>query len=255
MIRQSLRVARVGALYFSAAAVLAWPAQAQVRAEPSQLVEASDNMQLGAELLRLSDRIAALERLVAQLVGRQDEAERSLDEVSSDFARFRADSELRFAAFEVELATSGPAELPQASGALAEIEDAPAIPVDRFEQGLAFVNRGQWSEAEMALETFIATRQGDERIPQAKYHLGLAYLEQGQAAQAARIFLELFETGEGNSFGVDNLFALSRALETLDPENTDQLCSVFSEIKVSYGDVLSPEQSEALLEKQLDAGC
>lgn len=255
MVRQSIRVATIGAVYFSASALLSWPSFAQVRAEPMQLAEASENLQLGAELLRLSDRIAALERLVSQLVGQQDETERSLRQVSSDFARFKADAEVRFTALEVELATYGSEEFPLENVASAQIQEVPASAVDRFEQGMSFVDREQWPEAEMAFGTFIATRQGDERIPQAKYHLGLAYLEQEQPAQAARVFLDLFETGEGNPFGVENLFALSRALERLDPENTDQLCSVFSEIRVSYGDVLTLEQSEALLDKQLDAGC
>lgn len=226
---------------------------------------AAGNHQLGDELLRLSDRIAALERLVSQLVARQDEGQRSAAQLASEFARFKADAEARIEAIELEAATvattpaPAPALAPAEAITISPSSEAPAAavpgPVDRFEQGLAFAGRQDWSQSELAFDTFIANNPEDERIPVARYQLGLAYLGQEQPAQAARIFLDLFQTGAGAAFGADNLFALARALQELDPENTEQLCPVYSEIETSYGEALTPDQREMLLDRRLAGDC
>ena len=237
-------------------------ANAQVATAPTAANGTENSSQLGEELLRLSDRIAALERLVSQLVARQDEGQRAATQLASEFARFKADAESRIETIELESAAafaSAPALLTPV-GATQEPE-APAavvvapVPVDRFDQGLTFAARQDWSQAELAFDTFIANNPDDERVPAARYQLGLAYLGQQQPAQAARIFLDLFETGAASSFGADNLFALARSIQALDPENTEQLCTVYSEIETSYGEALTSEQRESLLDKRLAEGC
>lgn len=237
-------------------------ARAQIAIAPAAASGANNSSQLGEELLRLSDRIAALERLVSQLVARQDEGQRAAVQLASEFARFKADSEARIEAIELE-AAAAVANATAAPTAVAPTQEPEAPPtvvvapvsVDRFDQGLAFAARQDWSQAEMAFDTFIANNPDDERVPAARYQLGLAYLGQQQPAQAARIFLDLFETGAAASFGADNLFALALALEQLDPGNTEQVCTVFSEIETSYGATLTPMQRERLLDLRLAADC
>lgn len=214
--------------------------------------------QLGEELLRSSDRISALERLVSQLVSRQDEGERAASQLAAEFARFKADAEARIQELELQAAALAsapqPAPVPVPAPLPQEVA-APTAPVDRFEQGLAFARQEDWSQAEMAFDTFIANNPDDARIAEARYQLGLAYLGQDQAGQAARIFLELFQTGAAAPFGAENLFALARALKVLDPANAEQNCTVFSEIETSYGETLNPVQREKLLDERLAAGC
>lgn len=237
-----------------------------VRLAPSAAV----NPQMGDELLRLSDRIAALERLVSQLVARQDEGQRSAAQLVSEFARFKTDAESRVDAIEMQAASASALGSARASASTStallavppadEALGAPAVaavpaPVDRFSQGLAFAVGQDWSQAELAFDTFIANNPEDERVPAARYQLGLVYLSQDQPAQAARMFLDLFETGAAAAFGADNLFALARALQALDPENTEQICTVYSEIETSYGEALTSGQREILLDRRLAGAC
>lgn len=235
------------------------PASTGEAAYDSTLISPDQNSHpwLGDELLRLSDRIGALERLVAQLVARQDENQRSAAVSAAEFSRFRADAEARIEAIEQQASSPVPTSRlvePELGPAVQEQEVAPVLP-DRFEQGMDFVRKQQWSEAELALDTFISNNPDDGRIAEARYQLGLAYLGQQQAAQAARIFLDLFETGDAEAFGADNLFALAVALEQIDPGNTEQVCTVFSEIEASYGASLTPMQREKLLDQRLVVGC
>lgn len=210
---------------------------------------------LGAEMLRLNDRIAALERLIAQLVARQDEDHHDVGQITNEYARFRADIEARVS----ELATQTPVVVAEAAAALpapaSAAAPAPPTSIDRFEQAMAFARKQDWPGAELAFSTFIANNPDDPRIAEARYQLGLAYLGQGQAGQAAGIFLNLFETGVAAGFGADNLFALATALRALDDIDPAQICSVYSEIEVSYGASLSTRQREELLDLRLAADC
>lgn len=209
---------------------------------------------LGAELLRFNDRVAALERLVTQLVARQDEDHRGLAALTDELTRFRLDAEawLKPSAPSpsagATLAEPGPM-------AVAELLPVPATRIDRFEQALAFAVQEDWPNAELAFETFITNNPGDERLAKARYQLGTAYLEQGQAGQAAGIFLDLFETGAAGDFGAENLFALARALRELDDVDAGQICSVYVEIDQTYGTQLGSRQREELLDLQLASSC
>lgn len=225
-------------------------AQEVVTAEPRD----NGYLALGGELLRFNERVAALERLITQLVARQDEDHRSLTLLTDELARFRSDAEARLGG----VGTAPPAGPMQAAPApIMPVE--PSLPqtpeIDRFEQALAFAQAQDWPSAEFVLETFIANNPGDERLAKARYHLGTAYLEQGQAGQAAAIFLDLFETGAAADFGAENLFALAGALGELGDIDATQLCSVYAEIDRSHGVQLDTVQREKLLDLRLASDC
>lgn len=218
---------------------------------------------LGEELLRLNDRLAALERMTVQVLSRQEEDSRSLSQLRDEIARNRSVVERQLA----DLAASGfPTERRASSGApsfaasstiaTADTETTPsASAIDRFEQGKAFAIAKEWSRAELALTTFISNNPGDARIPEARYRLGLAYLEQGQAAQGARIFIDLFDTDTSVGFEPDNLFALARALREMKDVDPIQVCSVYTEIEVAHGAKLPRARREELLDLRLAADC
>lgn len=210
---------------------------------------------LGEEILRLNDRIAALERLVSQLVSQQDEDQRGIAVLTDELGRFRADIETRVAGIEAQPPVAAAPAPAVAAVPSAPPAATPPAPVDRFEQAMAFARKEDWPSAELALSTFIANNPDDPRLAEARYQLGLAYLGQGQAGQAAGIFLDLFETGAAAAFGADNLFALARALRALEDVDPAQVCSVYSEIDVSYGGELSPARREELLDLRLAGDC
>lgn len=259
------------ALALSTSLVLAQPAAAQdelaregntapIRQQPLPTRATADAAEarylaLGSELLRLNDRIAALERLIAQMVSRQEEDHRDVTLLTDELARFRADFDRRM----VDVETRPPLAVAETSATLpTTVTGPPPVPValvDRFEQAMAFASEKDWSSAELALSTFIANHPDDPRIAKARYQLGLAYLGQGQAGQAAAIFLNLFETGAASGFGADNLFALASALRALGDIDPVQICTVYSEIEAAHGTSLSPERREELLDLRLAEKC
>jgi TolA-binding protein len=208
---------------------------------------------LGAEIQRLNDRLAALERMTVQVVSRQEDESRSLAQLRDEVGRFRADVERQLA----DIATSSAPTVSR--GSISPVAAArtttSATGIDRFEQGKAFAAAGEWSSAELALTAFISNSPTDSRIAEARYRLGLVYLEQGQPAQGARIFIELFDTGASVGFEPDNLFALARALEKMKDVDPVQVCSVYAEIEVAHGRKLSAEQREELLDLRLARNC
>jgi TolA-binding protein len=210
---------------------------------------------LGAEVLRLNERIAAMERIVSQMVSQQDENNRKAAQLVVEANRLRADLEARLTALEarpVPTLRDRPAPSQQQPEPLAQ----QAIgSTDRFAQAIAFAEQRDWSKAELALTTFIANNPGDPRIPQARYNLGLAYLGQEQPSQAARVFLDMFESGESKEFGALNLFALARALREIGNVDATEVCSVYAEIEVTYGEQLSAKQREDLLDQRLSINC
>lgn len=206
---------------------------------------------LGAEIQRLNDRLAALERMTVQVVSRQEDESRSLAQLRDEVGRFRADVERQLA----DIATSSAPTVSRGSISPGARPTTSATGIDRFEQGKAFAAAGEWSSAELALTAFISNSPADSRIAEARYRLGLVYLEQGQPAQGARIFIELFDTGASVGFEPDNLFALARALEKMKDVDPVQVCSVYAEIEVAHGRKLSAAQREELLDLRLARNC
>lgn len=248
---------------FGAAALLSQPLAAQdtfqtnVRPQdPVAVMEKGgiSELALGDELLRLNDRIAALERLIVQMVALGEENARTISQLSNELERFRADAELRLEELTMRSADAFEVSQTIAPSVTTEVVtqfDA-NLPVDRYEQAMGFVEAQDWISAELALSTFIANNSEDTRVAEARYYLGLSYLGQGQAGQAASIFLELFQSGASGNFGANNLFALARALRALDDVDAEQICSVYSEIEAVYGNTLSPARREELLDLQLN---
>lgn len=207
---------------------------------------------LVAELLRLNDRLAALERMTVQVVSRQENESRSLSQLRDEIGRHRADIERQLAGIataSVQPERRAPPVAPVGETA----SSAPAI--DRFEQGKSFANAKDWPRAELALTTFISSYPNDARNAEARYRLGLVYLEQRQPAQGARIFIDLFDTNAAVGFEPENLFALARALREMKDVDLVQVCSVYTEIEVSYGARLSKAMREELLDLRLAGNC
>ncbi len=238
----------LGACPKVAAQPMAGSERAAASADPGYLA-------LGAEVLRLNERIAAMERIVSQMVSRQDENNRKIAQLENEANRLRADLEARMTAIE---ARSAPIvrDRPAPSTQQSERSAQQAMgPTDRFAQAIAFAEQRDWPKAEMALTTFIANNPDDPRLPQARYNLGLVYLEQQQPSQAAQIFLDMFESGEARDFGALNLFALAKALREIGNVNPTEICSVYAEIEVTYSEQLSAKQREELLDQRLSINC
>lgn len=240
-----------------------WPnlVLAQNQGVPPDFMEETNQQAvlLGNELISLNDRLAALERLVSQLVAQNDELRHESDELVAQFERFKMDSEARMADVEAQISA-----VPISSDSANPIN--PIVPqiemtqpdqqeLDPYEEAKRYADEQNWLNAEIALDAFISNNPTDPRVPRARYELGMAYMQQGQPAQAARMFLDLFQSGDASEFGADNLFSLARALEQLEEVDERQMCSVFYEIENSYSDQITSEGRQNLLEKKLQYSC
>lgn len=214
---------------------------------------------LGDELIRLNDRLSALERLVSQLVAQNDQFQYETNELLAQLERFKVDAEARMADVEAHMAnspsTSGSGSAINPTAPQMETSQRARQELDPYAEAMKYVDEQNWLNAEIALDAFLASAPSDPKVPRARYELGRAYLGQGQPAQAARVFLDLFESGDASAFGAENLFALARALEQLDEVNGAQICSVFNEIESSYSEQLNPENRQTILEKKLQYSC
>lgn len=72
---------------------------------------------------------------------------------------------------------------------LAIMQDA-LLPRAHFDEGLAYIHWGKWTDAEKAFQAELALRPGD---PDAKYHLGFVYLQESKTDAALALFQDVID--------------------------------------------------------------
>lgn len=203
---------------------------------------------------QLDRRIGALERAVSSAVSAQEHDHHDLADAVEEIRRMKGDVEARLDAVESRpLASAVPAQQPAI--AASEPVATPLNADERFKQAMDYASREDWTDAEFAFDSFVASYPSDPRITDARYQLGRAFQGEGKHAQAAQIFLDLYQKHPDASFMVDNLFALGQELAALGPENTQQACDVYGEIDATHGAALSADQRARLLDRRLALKC
>lgn len=202
--------------------------------------------------LQFDRRLDAIEQTIAALVAAQERDHNELASVTEQLRRMKGDVDARLDAVENRPPT---VSLPQPDNRSEESE-SPALDADgRFNQAMGYAAREDWTNAEFAFETFIASYPSDERTAVARYQLGRALQSQGKHPQAAQIFLTLYEQHPDAPFAVENLFALGAALSAMGPDSAQRACDVYSEIEAGHGSNLSIDQRSQLLDRRLALHC
>jgi TolA-binding protein len=203
--------------------------------------------------LQLDRRLGAVERALSSIVSAQERDHRELATALEQLRRIKGDVEARLDA--VERHPAAPTPVSQPTAAIANSGATPPNADDRFKQAMGYASQQDWTQAELAFDTFVTTYPADMRVPEARYQLGRAFEGQGKHAQAAQIFLDLYEKNPDAPFIIENLFALGQALAALGPENMQQACDVYGEIEAAHGADLSAEQRSRLLDRRLTLKC
>lgn len=219
----------------------------------------------------LTLRVDALERQMQTLTAQTEQNGFKLRQLEETLAKFRSDAEFRLTTLEggspaprpgaAAAATEAPA--PAAGAAPAPTADAaaapPPPPVDPIEAeyraAYAKVDAKQWRAAETELAAFVAKHPRHARASHAQYWLGRTFMAQNQPAQAARAFLQNYQTMPKGARAPDSLYWLGQALMKLDPPSPQKACEAYSELGAVYGAKLSASLKDQVAKARVAAKC
>jgi tol-pal system protein YbgF len=224
-------------------------------------------------LTDLTARVGALEGQLRTMTGQVEAMEYRLRQMEDAQRRLKGDVEFRLNA--LENPGGVPAAAPGAQGATAPPATAapaaasPALPatkpapeaavakpataVDAWTAAFAKVTARDWPGAEVAMTAFIADWPKSVRVPQARYWLGRSFAQRGQHAQAAKAFLEVYQTAPRSTPAPDALIGLANSLNAL--TKPKDACQVLGELQSVYGAKLTSTQKADADRQRVRAKC
>ncbi len=213
-----------------------------------------------APLTDLSDRVGEFERQLRTLTGQVEADHFELKQLKEAQAKQRADIEFRLNALEGNAPPAALGAVPPAAAAVpaAKPGTKPAVPPKAevltppakaappatadaaWKAAYARAVAKDWPGTETAMTDFIAAYPKSTRLPQAQYLLGKSYAARNQHAQAAKSFLEIYQTAPTNARAPDSLLGLATAMNGL--KKPKDACRVLGELQSVYGEKLTPAQ-------------
>ena len=218
----------------------------------------------------LTGRVDALEGQLKSMTGQIEAMEYKLRQLEDGQRRLKGDAEFRLNALEnpggVPLAPAGdpaavPGKLPAPSAATpAPAPPKPAVPAAKPATDAAAwtaaypkVTARDWPGVETAMSQFIADWPKSIRVPQAKYWLGRSFAARTQYPQAAKAFLDVYQSAPRSTPAPDALIALANALNAMiKPKDA---CQVLGELESVYGAKLTDTQKADAGRQRTKAKC
>ena len=215
-------------------------------------------------LVDLAERVGELERQLRTMTGQVEANQFKMRQLEEAQAKLRGDLEFRLTALEggaAPAAAAGtPAIVAPKPDAKAPKADAakpaakPAATADAaWKAAYASVIAKDWPETETAMTGFIADWPKSPRVPQAKYWLGKSHATRNQNAEAARAYLDLYQTAPRSDRAPDSLIGLAGALSGL--KKPQDACRVLGELDAVYGPKLTPAQKTEAAALRTKAKC
>ncbi len=218
----------------------------------------------------LTGRVDALEGQLKTMTGQIEAMEYKLRQLEDGQRRLKGDAEFRLNALEnpggAPLAPAGdpaavPGKLPAPSAATpAPAPPKPAVPVakpatDAAAWTVAYpkVTARDWPGVETAMSQFIADWPKSIRVPQAKYWLGRSFAARTQYPQAAKAFLDVYQSAPRSTPAPDALIALANALNAM--TKPKDACQVLGELETVYGAKLTDTQKADAGRQRTKAKC
>ena len=216
-----------------------------------------------APLVDLSARVGELERQLREMTGQVEANQFKLRQLEEAQAKLRGDLEFRLNALEGG-ATSAPTVVVPAKPGAKPVAAKPEPKVDAakpapgnadaaWKAAYADVLAKDWPAAETAMTDFIAAWPKSTRIPQAQYWLGKSFAARDQHAQAAKSFLELYQTAPLSPRAPDSLIGLATAMNGL--KKPKDACRVLGDLDSVYGEKLTPAQKADAAALRAKAKC
>ncbi len=218
----------------------------------------------------LTGRVDALEGQLKSMTGQIEAMEYKLRQLEDGQRRLKGDAEFRLNALEnpggVPLAPAGdpaavPGKLPAPSAATpAPAPPKPAVPAAKPATDAAAwtaaypkVTARDWPGVETAMSQFIADWPKSIRVPQAKYWLGRSFAARTQYPQAAKAFLDVYQSAPRSTPAPDALIALAGALNAM--TKPKDACQVLGELESVYGAKLTDTQKADAGRQRTKAKC
>jgi len=218
----------------------------------------------------LTGRVDALEGQLKSMTGQIEAMEYKLRQLEDGQRRLKGDAEFRLNALEnpggVPLAPAGdpaavPGKLPAPSAATpAPAPPKPAVPAAKPATDAAAwtaaypkVTARDWPGVETAMSQFIADWPKSVRVPQAKYWLGRSFAARTQYPQAAKAFLDVYQSAPRSTPAPDALIALAGALNAM--TKPKDVCQVLGELESVYGTKLTDTQKADAGRQRTKAKC
>ena len=131
--------------------------------------------------------------------------------------------------------------------------DPNAPPREQYETALGLLQRGEWTAAESAFDTFLQRFPDDQLAANAAYWLGETYYIRQDYADAAAIFARNYRSyGPEAAKAPDNLLKLGMSLSSLG--DRERACQTFAELQKRHADAAVPVR-QAVARESAAAGC
>lgn len=220
----------------------------------------------------LNDRLAALERQMADILRLSEENGNRLNTIAADMGRLRSDQEQRIAALERRAAEAVPVVVDPAATPLA-VQPKPAPPVtttpkptggaatvtpedpgeDAYSEGFRLWQSGSYAGAITSLRSFVAAYPRHRRVSWANNLIGRSLLDSGQARAAAEALLANYRSNPKGERAPDSLFYLGQSLMKLGQPG--QACKAYAELEDVYGGKIRADLAKLLAPAKTQAGC
>jgi tol-pal system protein YbgF len=129
----------------------------------------------------------------------------------------------------------------------------PATDAAAWTAAYAKITARDWPAAETAMAGFIADWPKSTRVPQARYWLGRSHAQRGQHPQAAKAFLEVYQTAPRSTPAPDALIGLANSLNAM--AKPKDACQVLTELQSVYGAKLTDTQKADVARQSARAKC
>lgn len=227
-------------------------------------------------LTDLTGRVESLEATLKGLTGQIEAIEYKLRQLEDAQRRMKGDVEFRLNALEKPAAPEADAAVPAAGDvaapakppvAAAAVPAAPGKPpvVARpatakpatadAAWALAYpkVTAKDWPGVEAAMTQFVADWPKSPRAAQARYWLGRSFAARSQQPQAAKAFLEVYQSAPRSAPAPDALIGLAGALNAM--AKPKDACQVLGELDSVYGAKLTDTQKADAGRQRARAKC
>lgn len=214
----------------------------------------------------LTARVDALEGQLKTMTGQIEAIEYKLRQLDDVQRRLKGDVEFRLNALEkpgggaaaatdpaAPAAAGAPVITPPAAAVPKPVAAKPATPDAAWAAAYPKVTARDWPGVEAAMTQFAADWPKSTRVPQAKYWLARSFAARGQNPQAAKAFLDVYQSAPRSTPAPDALIGLAGALNAMS-KPTDA-CQVLTELNSVYGAKLTDTQKADAGRQRTRAKC
>ncbi|WP_310476458.1 YbgF trimerization domain-containing protein [Sandarakinorhabdus sp.] len=244
----------------------------EIPAQAAAPVPAPETPPATTPIADLTGRVDALEGQLKTMTGQIEAMEYKLRQLEDSQRRLKGDAEFRLNALEnpggaaAPVDGSAPVAAP-ATGSATGLGGTVAAPIkpaakpttkpatDGAAWAVAYpkVTARDWPGVETAMSQFVADWPKSTRVPQAKYWLGRSFAARTQYPQAAKAFLDVYQSAPRSTPAPDALIALANALNAM--TKPKDACQVLGELETVYGAKLTDTQKADAGRQRTKAKC